>query len=255
MDKQEAKIRIDELREVLRENSRRYYVLNAPTMSDFDFDMLMHELEDLEAEWPEFKTSDSPTQRVGSDLKTGFVQRPHRYPMLSLTNTYSIEEVEEFSARAEKTLESDFSYCCELKFDGTAISLSYHNGRLYRALTRGDGIKGDDITENAKSISNIPKQLHGDYPQEFEIRGEVLMPYEAFDSLNAEREANEEAPFANPRNAASGSLKLLNPKEVARRGLICTLYSIPPQSGLDFVSHDQAMQAADSWGQIGRAHV
>jgi DNA ligase (NAD+) len=248
MDKQEAKIRIEELREVLRENSRRYYVLNAPTMSDFDFDMLMHELEDLEAEWPEFKTSDSPTQRVGSDLKTGFVQRPHRYPMLSLTNTYSIEEVEEFSARAGKTLESDFSYCCELKFDGTAISLSYHNGRLYRALTRGDGIKGDDITENAKSISNIPKQLHGDYPQEFEIRGEVLMPYEAFDSLNAEREANEEAPFANPRNAASGSLKLLNPEEVERRGLICTLYSIPPQSGLDFVSHDQAMQAADSWG-------
>jgi DNA ligase (NAD+) len=248
MDKQEAKTRIDELREVLRENSRRYYVLNAPTMSDFEFDMLMHELEDLEARWPEFKTSDSPTQRVGSDLKTGFVQRPHRYPMLSLTNTYSIEEVEEFSARAGKTLESDFSYCCELKFDGTAISLSYHNGRLYRALTRGDGIKGDDITENAKSISNIPKQLHGDYPQEFEIRGEVLMPYEAFDSLNAEREANEEAPFANPRNAASGSLKLLNPKEVARRGLICTLYSIPPQSGLDFLSHDQAMQAADSWG-------
>ncbi|HOE94078.1 MAG TPA: NAD-dependent DNA ligase LigA, partial [Candidatus Cryptobacteroides sp.] len=240
--------RIDELREVLRENSRRYYVLNAPTMSDFEFDMLMHELEDLEAQWPEFKTSDSPTQRVGSDLKTGFVQRPHRYPMLSLTNTYSIEEVEEFSARAGKTLESDFSYCCELKFDGTAISLSYHNGRLYRALTRGDGIKGDDITENAKSISNIPKQLHGDYPQEFEIRGEVLMPYEAFDSLNAEREANEEAPFANPRNAASGSLKLLNPEEVERRGLICTLYSIPPQSGLDFVSHDQAMQAADSWG-------
>jgi len=248
MDKQEAKTRIDELREVLRENSRRYYVLNAPTMSDFEFDMLMHELEDLEAQWPEFKTSDSPTQRVGSDLKTGFVQRPHRYPMLSLTNTYSIEEVEEFSARAGKTLESDFSYCCELKFDGTAISLSYHNGRLYRALTRGDGIKGDDITENAKSISNIPKQLHGDYPQEFEIRGEVLMPYEAFDSLNAEREANEEAPFANPRNAASGSLKLLNPEEVERRGLICTLYSIPPQSGLDFVSHDQAMQAADSWG-------
>jgi DNA ligase (NAD+) len=248
MDKQEAKTRIGELREVLRENSRRYYVLNAPTMSDFEFDMLMHELEDLEAQWPEFKTSDSPTQRVGSDLKTGFVQRPHRYPMLSLTNTYSIEEVEEFSARAGKTLESDFSYCCELKFDGTAISLSYHNGRLYRALTRGDGIKGDDITENAKSISNIPKQLHGDYPQEFEIRGEVLMPYEAFDSLNAEREANEEAPFANPRNAASGSLKLLNPEEVERRGLICTLYSIPPQSGLDFLSHDQAMQAADSWG-------
>lgn len=248
MEKQAAKARIEELRGILRENSRLYYVLNAPTMSDFEFDSLMHELESLEEEWPEFKTPDSPSQRVGSDLQKGFVQRPHRYPMLSLANTYSISEVEDFAARAEKSLESGFSYCCELKFDGTAICLTYRGGKLYRALTRGDGIKGDDVTVNALRISNIPKQLHGDYPADFEIRGEVLMPYKAFDALNAEREDNEEPPFANPRNAASGSLKLLDPEEVAHRGLICTLYHIPAQSGLDFESHDDAMKAAASWG-------
>jgi len=248
MDKQAAKARIDELRDTLRENSRRYYVLNAPTMSDYEFDQLMHELERLEAEWPEFITDDSPSRRVGSDLQKGFVQRPHRYPMLSLANTYSIAEVEEFAERAAKTLESGFTYCCELKFDGTAICLTYRHGRLYRALTRGDGVKGDDITENAKRISNLPLELHGDFPDDFEIRGEVLMPYAAFDALNKEREENEEPPFANPRNAASGSLKLLDPGEVAHRGLICTLYHIPAQSGLDFTSHDQALRAAASWG-------
>ncbi|MCR5759126.1 MAG: NAD-dependent DNA ligase LigA [Bacteroidales bacterium] len=248
MEKQAAQARIQELRGILTENSRRYYVDNAPTMSDYEFDILMHELEALEAEWPEFLTADSPTQRVGSDLQKGFVQRPHRYPMLSLANTYSISEVEEFAARAEKTLESGFSYCCELKFDGTAICLTYRNGTLYRALTRGDGIKGDDVTENARCISNIPQQLHGDFPADFEIRGEVLMPYAAFDALNEERAANEEPPFANPRNAASGSLKLLDTAEVARRGLMCTLYHIPAQSGLDFESHDEALRAAASWG-------
>ena len=248
MEKHEAQQRIEELRTVLRENSRRYYVDNAPTMSDYDFDLLMHELERLEAEWPEFDAEDSPTRRVGSDLQKGFVQRPHRYPMLSLANTYSIAEVEEFAARAEKTLEAGFSYCCELKFDGTAICLSYRDGRLYRALTRGDGIKGDDVTANALSISNIPAQLHGDYPYDFEIRGEVLMPYAAFDALNREREDLGEAPFANPRNAASGSLKLLDSAEVARRSLMCTLYHIPAQSGLDFASHDEALAAAASWG-------
>ena len=248
MEKQAAQSRIQELRGILIENSRRYYVENAPTMSDYEFDILMHELEDLEAEWPEFRTPDSPTQRVGSDLQKGFVQRPHRYPMLSLANTYSISEVEEFASRAEKTLENGFSYCCELKFDGTAICLTYRNGTLYRALTRGDGIKGDDVTENARCIGNIPQQLHGDYPADFEIRGEVLMPYAAFDALNAERAANEEPPFANPRNAASGSLKLLDRAEVARRGLMCTLYHIPAQSGLDFESHDEALKAAASWG-------
>ena len=260
MEKEEAKKRIEELREVIRDNSRRYYVDNAPVISDYDFDHLMYELEDLEKAFPDLVTPDSPTQRVGSDLEargTGenaepgvrreFAHYPHRFPMLSLGNTYSIEEVEAFAQRADKALETSFTYCCELKFDGTAICLEYRGGRLYRALTRGDGVVGDDVTDNVRRISNIPQQLHGDYPDEFEIRGEILMPYEAFDRLNRERSAQEEAPFANPRNAASGSLKLLDPEEVAHRGLWCTLYHIPAES-LSFETHDQALRAAESWG-------
>lgn len=259
MDREIAKKRIDELTELLRENSRRYYVDNAPVISDFEYDYYMRELEDLEKAFPEFAAPDSPTRTVGSDLdspvgpnaesqtREGFVQRPHRYPMLSLGNTYSIEEVEEFAARADKTLEESFSYCCELKFDGTAICLTYKEGKLVQALTRGDGVKGDDVTENVKRISNIPQTLHGDFPAEFEIRGEILMPYEAFDALNREREANEEAPFANPRNAASGSLKLIDPAEVAHRGLWCTLYHIPAQS-VTFATHDEALSKAAEWG-------
>lgn len=260
MDKSEARQRIEELRAVLEENSRRYYVDNAPTMSDYDFDMLMHELEGLEARFPEFDSPDSPTHRVGSDISQGvdgnaepmarneFVQRPHRYPMLSLGNTYSISEVEEFAARADRLLEGNsFSYCCELKFDGTAICLTYRNGKLVQALTRGDGIQGDDVTENVRRISNIPQKLKGDYPADLEIRGEILMPFEAFDALNREREANEDAPFANPRNAASGSLKLADPEEVAHRGLWCTLYHIPAQS-VSFDTHDEALSKAASWG-------
>ena len=247
MDRQQAKERIDYLRGTLRENSRLYYVENAPVISDYEFDMLMHELESLEAEFPEFASEDSPTRKVGSDLEKGFVQKPHRYPMLSLANTYSIEEVEEFAARAEKSLQSGFSWCCELKFDGTAICLTYRNGVLAQALTRGDGVVGDDVTANARRIGNLPLRLHGNYPAEFEIRGEVLMPYAAFDALNHERELQEEAPFANPRNAASGSLKLQDPEEVAHRGLYCTLYHIPAQS-LSFASHDEALKAAASWG-------
>jgi len=247
----EIKKRIDELREVLRENSRKYYVDNAPSMSDFDFDVLMRELEDLENAHPEFKSPDSPTQKVGSDLEiqgTGhFIQREHRYPMLSLANTYSIAEIEEFSARADKTIESSFSYCCELKFDGTSICLTYRNGKLFRALTRGDGIKGDDVTQNVRHISNVPQELVGDFPDDLEIRGEVLMPYEAFDALNAQRIAAEEEPFANPRNAASGSLKLINPEEVGKRGLWCTLYHIPAQS-ITFETHDEALKSAQRWG-------
>ena len=243
MDREEAKRRIEELREVIRDNSRRYYVDNAPVISDYDYDHLMYELEDLEKAFPDLVTPDSPTQRVGSDLETQgagvnaepgvrreFAQYPHRFPMLSLGNTYSIEEVEAFAQRADKALETSFTYCCELKFDGTAICLEYRGGRLYRALTRGDGVVGDDVTENVRRISNIPQRLHGDYPDDFEIRGEILMPYEAFDRLNRERSAQEEAPFANPRNAASGSLKLLDPEEVAHRGLWCTLYHIPAES-------------------------
>ncbi len=260
MNEQEAKIRIEQLREDIRENSRRYYVDNAPSISDYEFDQLMHELERLEAEFPQFDSPDSPTHRVGSDLdapmganaesgaRQGFVQRPHRYPMLSLSNTYSVGEIEEFAARADKSLDGiPFSYSCELKFDGTAICLTYRNGRLVQALTRGDGIQGDDVTENVRRIAGIPQQLKGDFPPEFEIRGEILMPYAAFDALNREREAQEEPPFANPRNAASGSLKLVDPEEVAHRGLICTLYHIPAES-VTFDSHSQALDAAASWG-------
>lgn len=259
MDKSSAKARIDTLRELLWENSRRYYVDNAPVISDFEYDTLMHELEALEKEWPEFYSPDSPTQKVGSDIdrsegpnaesgvREGFIQRPHKYPMLSLGNTYSISEIEEFAARADKSLSSDFTYSCELKFDGTAICLTYTDGILSRALTRGDGVKGDDVTENARRISNLPQKLTGDYPAEFEIRGEVLMPYDAFDALNRERADAGEAPFANPRNAASGSLKLVNPDEVAHRGLWCTLYHIPAQS-IAFATHDEALSKAASWG-------
>ena len=248
MGRSEAQQRIEELKAVLWENSRRYYVENAPTMSDYDYDQLMHELEALEAAYPEYATEDSPTRRVGSDLgRREFVQYPHRYPMLSLGNTYNIGEIEEFADRASKALETGFTYSCELKFDGTAICLTYRNGRLFRALTRGDGIVGDDVTENVRHIANIPQQLHGDYPAEFEIRGEILMPYASFDRLNEQRARDEEPLFANPRNAASGSLKLLDPKEVGRRGLWCTLYHIPAQS-LSFSTHSQALDAAASWG-------
>ena len=248
MDFTQAKQRIEQLKAVLWENSRKYYVENAPTMSDYEYDQLMHELEDLEREYPEYATADSPTRRVGSDLESGFAKYPHQYPMLSLGNTYSIGEVEEFAERASKSLEIPFTYCCELKFDGTAICLTYRNGKLFRALTRGDGVVGDDVTANARRIANVPEKLQGEgWPAEFEIRGEVLMPYESFDRLNREREANEDQPFANPRNAASGSLKLQDPEEVAKRGLMCTLYHIPTGQ-VDYPTHDEALKAAQQWG-------
>ena len=257
MDFTAAKHRIEQLKAILWENSRKYYVENAPTMSDYEYDQLMHELEALEAQYPQYATEDSPTRRVGSDLETPEVQAstgrefakyPHKYPMLSLGNTYSIQEVEEFADRASKTLESAFTWCCELKFDGTAICLTYRKGKLFRALTRGDGVMGDDVTENARRIASIPETLQGTgWPEEFEIRGEVLMPYESFDRLNHERELQEEPLFANPRNAASGSLKLLNPEEVGRRGLFCTLYHIPVGQ-VDYPTHDEALKAAESWG-------
>ncbi|MCR4843711.1 MAG: NAD-dependent DNA ligase LigA [Bacteroidales bacterium] len=254
MEYAQAKHRIEELKAILWENSRKYYVDNAPTMSDYEYDQLMHELESLELQYPEFATPDSPTRRVGSDLEEdragegGFVKRLHKYPMLSLGNTYSIKEVEEFADRAAKSIKSAFTYCCELKFDGTAICLTYRNGVLVQALTRGDGVRGDDVTENARRISNIPHKLKGTgWPEEFEIRGEILMPYESFDRLNHERELQEEPLFANPRNAASGSLKLQDPEEVGRRGLFCTLYHIPAGQ-VDFPTHDDALKAAAGWG-------
>ncbi len=259
MDRQQAEKRVRELRDILWENSRRYYVDSAPVMSDYDYDALMRELGDLESMYPDLVTPDSPTMKVGSDLESGpdlpgdrsgseFARYPHKYPMLSLGNTYSISEIEDFAARVTRALGKEFSFCCELKFDGTAICLTYRHGVLFRALTRGDGAVGDDVTENVRRISGIPHKLSGSgYPDEFEIRGEILMPYKAFDKINAARAENEEPPFANPRNAASGSLKLTDPAEVGRRGLQCTLYHIPAQS-VDFATHDQALRAAASWG-------
>lgn len=267
MEKAQVNIRINELRDILNDASRRYYVENMPTMSDYEFDMLLKELEALEAEYPELVTPDSPTQRVGSDLATPktskrkaaeprkeFEQYPHRYPMLSLGNTYDITEVQAFADRAakgipqEETAQMPFSFSCELKFDGTAICLTYKNGKLFRALTRGDGTIGDDVTENVKHISNIPQELKGsDWPAEFEIRGEIYMPWAAFDRLNQERERDEEQPFANPRNAASGSLKLIDSSMVANRGLECTLYHLLGED-LPFITHEEALNKAAEWG-------
>lgn len=259
MDRNKAEIRISELRNILDNANRMYYVENAPVMSDYDFDMLLKELEALEKEHPELASHDSPTIKVGSDIRKEFSQFPHRYPMLSLGNTYDMTELEAFADRVAKGIGNSFTYSCELKFDGTAICLTYRNGYLFRALTRGDGTVGDDVTENVRRISNIPQKLktpagflHADsgkqpWPEEFEIRGEIYMPWSAFDRLNAEREANEEQPFANPRNAASGSLKLLDSNEVANRGLECTLYHMLGEE-LPFETHDQALASAKEWG-------
>ena len=253
MDRKEAASRIAELRNQIEENNRRYYVENAPVVSDYDFDRMLRELAELEALFPELDSPDSPTHHVGSDLSEGkgsFVRRAHQYPMLSLSNTYSIEEVRDFAARAAKVIDHEFTYSCELKFDGAGISLTYRNGRLASALTRGDGVVGDDVTRNILRISNIPHTLKGSgYPEEFEIRGEILMPFESFDRLNAEREEAEDEPFANPRNAASGTLKMLDSSEVGRRGLWCTLYHIPSEyiEGI-FPGHFEALSAAASWG-------
>lgn len=256
LNKEEARKRIDFLRKSIEENNRLYYISNAPVITDYEYDMLMNELIGLEKAYPDLITPDSPTQKVGSDLKESigrdgkreFAQYNHKYPMLSLGNTYDMSEVEAFAERASKGLGHSFSYSCELKFDGTAICLTYVKGRLFRALTRGDGNVGDDVTENVRHISNIPQTLKGDgFPDEFEIRGEIYMPYKAFDRLNAERERDEDPPFANPRNAASGSLKLLDPKEVGHRGLECTLYHILGEN-LPFPTHKEALDAAASWG-------
>ena len=248
MEKTQANIRAAELRSILIEANRKYYVENAPTLSDYEFDMLLKELEAIELAYPDLIVPDSPTQKVGSDRRKEFEQYPHRYPMLSLGNTYDITEVQAFADRAAKGIGNTFTFSCELKFDGTAICLTYRNGKLFRALTRGDGTVGDDVTANARHISNIPQQLSGNgWPEEFEIRGEVYMPWEAFDRLNEEREREEEQPFANPRNAASGSLKLIDSTQVANRGLECTLYHILGEN-LPFHTHDEALNAASQWG-------
>ena len=234
------------LREALHHHNHKYYVENAPEISDFEFDQLMQRLIELEAEHPEFADENSPTMRVGSDKTSEFQNVKHRYPMLSLSNTYSIESLNEFIDRIEKE-EGPTEFVCELKFDGTAISLTYENGRLIRAVTRGDGESGDDVTANVRTIGSIPLTLQGDYPAEFEIRGEIFMPYASFERLNAEREAAGEPLFANPRNAAAGTLKQQQSAIVAKRGLDCTLYQIVSRE-LPFSTHWEALSAARRWG-------
>lgn len=236
------------LRKELEQHNYNYYVLNAPTISDFEFDKKLKELQDLEAAHPEFFDPNSPTQRVGSDINTSFKQVKHQYPMLSLGNTYSEGEVNDFYERVRKGLNNDFELVCELKYDGTSISLIYEKGELKTAVTRGDGEKGDDVTANVKTIRSIPLKLHGnDFPEKFEIRGEILMPWTVFEDLNKEREAQEEPLFANPRNAASGTLKMQNSSEVAKRRLDGYFYYLLGEN-LPSDSHFENLQKAKKWG-------
>ena len=242
--------RIRALRDELNRHNHNYYVLNAPEISDRDFDMMMKELERLEAEHPEYADPLSPTRRVGSDLTKGFEQHLHVYPMLSLGNTYSVEEVDAWVDRTEKALAGsrEATIVGEMKFDGTSISLTYEHGRLVRAVTRGDGERGDVVTDNIKTIRSIPLVLQGEgWPDLFEIRGEVLLPWKEFERLNAERAFNEEPLFANPRNAASGTLKLQNPAEVARRGLDAYFYYLLGEN-LPCATHFDNMMEARRWG-------
>ncbi|MDR3652799.1 MAG: NAD-dependent DNA ligase LigA [Paludibacter sp.] len=262
------KDQIESLRRELEQHNYNYYVLSAPTISDFDFDAKLRQLQELETAHPEFFDPNSPTQRVGSDIMnksdfkkvvmtmisdqyksktSGFEQVAHVYPMLSLGNTYSEGEVQDFYERVRKGLNEEFELVCELKYDGTSISLTYEDGLLVRAVTRGDGEKGDDVTANVKTIRSIPLRLHGNYPKSFEIRGEILMPWSVFDELNKEREEQEEQLFANPRNAASGTLKLQNSATVASRKLDAYFYYLLGEN-LPSDLHSGNLEAAHSWG-------
>ena len=245
----DEKQRIEQLRKELHEHNYRYYVLNQPTIGDQEFDFMMKELQELESRHPELYDANSPSQRVGSDLQSEFQQVKHRYPMLSLANTYSEQDVREWYESVSKGLAGEpFEVCCEMKYDGLSISLTYVDGALTQAVTRGDGVQGDDVTANVKTIRSIPLVLPGtDYPQEFEIRGEILMPWSSFERLNKEREAAEEPLFANPRNAASGTLKSLDSRVVAQRQLDAYLYYLLGET-LPAEGHYENLEAARSWG-------
>ena len=245
----DEKQRIEQLRKELHEHNYRYYVLNQPTIGDQEFDFMMKELQELEARHPELYDANSPSQRVGSDLQSEFQQVKHRYPMLSLANTYSEQDVREWYESVSKGLAGEpFEVCCEMKYDGLSISLTYVDGALTQAVTRGDGVQGDDVTANVKTIRSIPLVLPGTgYPQEFEIRGEILMPWSSFERLNKEREAAEEPLFANPRNAASGTLKSLDSRVVAQRQLDAYLYYLLGET-LPAEGHYENLEAARSWG-------
>ncbi|HQM04669.1 MAG TPA: NAD-dependent DNA ligase LigA [Tenuifilaceae bacterium] len=254
-EKDRVQQRIMFLRDELNRHNYLYYVKTAPEISDFDFDMMLNELVELEKQYPEFDDVNSPSRRVGSDSSAEFKQVQHRYPMLSLANTYSEGELRDFDNRVRNALSEPPTYVCELKFDGVAIGLTYLDGRLVQAVTRGDGSAGDDVTANARTIRTIPLKLHGsDYPREFEIRGEIIMPRAIFDELNREREDEGEQPFANPRNAAAGTLKLLNPSAVAKRRLDSFFYYMLGEE-LPFDNHYQNLMAAKEWGFKISGHI
>lgn len=246
---------INELRELIRKHEYNYYVLNEPTISDVEFDQLMHKLQQLENEYPDSYDPNSPTQRVGSDLSSNTFERiTHKYPMLSLSNTYSIGEVREWYNRVAKLLDEPFQVVCELKFDGISVSLIYEKGILTKAVTRGDGVVGEDITNNVRTIKNVPLVLSGDFPDEVEFRGEILLPWKEFDRINKEREDNEDTLFANPRNAAAGTIKLLNPKIVAKRNLYSSLYYMLGKK-LPSDSHYDNLMTAKKYGVNVSKHM
>ena len=249
MNKEEAKVRIAELSKIIENHNYNYYILAQPTISDYDFDMLLNELIELEKQYPELISADSPTQRVGGDITKEFQTVKHRYPMLSLSNSYNIEEVKDFITRIKKSIEEDVVFVCELKFDGISISLTYEDGILTRAVTRGDGMQGDDVTTNVKTIRTIPLRLKGNYPDFFEMRGEIIMPHNSFNAINAEREDLGLQPFANPRNAAAGTIKLQDSKEVAKRKLDQYCYfMMMDDDKMIFKNHYESLMAARQWG-------
>ncbi|MDC1106245.1 NAD-dependent DNA ligase LigA [Prolixibacteraceae bacterium] len=239
--------KIEQLRSEIHQHNHNYYVLSRPSIEDYDFDMLLKELDALESKHPQFRDVNSPTQRVGSDLNKEFIQNAHDYPMLSLSNTYNFTELYEFDQRIKKNIFEEFIYECELKFDGSSISLLYENGKLVQALTRGNGEVGDDVTNNVRTIRTIPLELQGNYPNRFVIRGEILLPFKTFDRLNEARAADGDARFANPRNAASGTLKLQNSATVAKRGLDAYFYDILTEDTLVDGQYD-ALEQAREWG-------
>lgn len=249
MNKEEAKTKIAELSNIIENHNYNYYILANPTISDYDFDMLLNELIALEQQFPDLILPDSPTQRVGGDITKEFQTVKHRYPMLSLSNSYNIEEVKDFITRIKKTIEEDVEFVCELKFDGISISLTYENGLFVKAVTRGDGTQGDDVTTNVKTIRTIPLRLKGDYPDFFEMRGEIIMPHSSFNAINAEREDLGLQPFANPRNAAAGTIKLQDSKEVAKRKLDQYCYfMMMDEDKMIFKNHYESLMASKQWG-------
>jgi len=248
MTPEKAKEKIEQLRNSLSKHNYDYYVRSEPSISDFEYDLLNNELQTLEKKYPQFDDENSPTRRVGSDLNKEFESFPHRYPMLSLGNTYSREELLEFDQRVKKVTGEDVNYFCELKYDGVAVALSYRNGALWRALTRGDGTRGDDVSRNIRTIRSIPLKLQGStFPDDFEIRGEVILPRRGFEKMNQDRENQGESTFANPRNAASGTLKMQNSSLVAKRPLDCLFYYVPGEQLL-FPTQHESLEGARNWG-------